>query len=454
MLYVKTEDLKVGMRLARPIYSRNGTLLYERNSKLTHQGIISVRNFRIIGLYILEPAEPVPPMTKEDLEFERFQTMSVFSIQDELTAITKKQDSKKLNALANQIIKMYGNLYHKINFMQNLRSRSDYIYKHSINTAILCALISHQLEFSFEEQMDVVTAALLHDIHKLFLPDELVEQEFRNQTIDTNDSHYAVVKKEVKEAQALLQSQVYISSNVKKIITQLHHNILSDNPLDEKQLLKGTKVLRVAEGFDGFTAMKSYTDPTSEVTALRALLADRRYEQEVVKALTESIHILAAGVCVTLTNGDKGIVIAENDNDVLRPVVLSFYNNSIMDLGLRTTFGKIQVLDVMKTMDNRFVMDEEVVDKFFGTGKGVIQIQLTPEEQEEREEAAKRAEEAAIKAEEDAKKLKETEKKAAKEAAISKLDYIDPFADDVADSDVNIDDLFDFGEFMDEDKSE
>ena len=218
MLYVKTEDLKVGMRLARPIYSRNGTLLYERNSKLTHQGIISVRNFRIIGLYILEPAEPVPPMTKEDLEFERFQTMSVFSIQDELTAITKKQDSKKLNALANQIIKMYGNLYHKINFMQNLRSRSDYIYKHSVNTAILCALISHQLEFSFEEQMDVVTAALLHDIHKLFLPDELVEQEFRNQTIDTNDSHYAVVKKEVKEAQALLQSQVYISSNVKKII--------------------------------------------------------------------------------------------------------------------------------------------------------------------------------------------------------------------------------------------
>ena len=144
--------------------------------------------------------------------------MSVFSIQDELTAITKKQDSKKLNALANQIIKMYGNLYHKINFMQNLRSRSDYIYKHSVNTAILCALISHQLEFSFEEQMDVVTAALLHDIHKLFLPDELVEQEFRNQTIDTNDSHYAVVKKEVKEAQALLQSQVYISSNVKKII--------------------------------------------------------------------------------------------------------------------------------------------------------------------------------------------------------------------------------------------
>ena len=51
MLYVKTEDLKVGMRLARPIYSRNGTLLYScAIQNLLHQGIISVRNFRIIGL--------------------------------------------------------------------------------------------------------------------------------------------------------------------------------------------------------------------------------------------------------------------------------------------------------------------------------------------------------------------------------------------------------------------
>ena len=40
MRFVKTDDLKPGMRLARPIYNKNGVLLYERNTKLSVQGIL------------------------------------------------------------------------------------------------------------------------------------------------------------------------------------------------------------------------------------------------------------------------------------------------------------------------------------------------------------------------------------------------------------------------------
>ena len=87
MLFVKTDKLKRGMRLARPIYNKDGVLLYERNSKLTVQGIQSIRTFGLIGLFILEPAEPVPPMTQEDIIFERFQTITVFLIKDELDKI-------------------------------------------------------------------------------------------------------------------------------------------------------------------------------------------------------------------------------------------------------------------------------------------------------------------------------------------------------------------------------
>jgi len=93
LIFVPTDDLKVGMRLAKPIYNKNGVLLYERNTKLTLQGIYSVKNFELIGLYILEPAEPLPPMTPEDIEFERFQTMAVFSIKDDLKSIKDGKNS-------------------------------------------------------------------------------------------------------------------------------------------------------------------------------------------------------------------------------------------------------------------------------------------------------------------------------------------------------------------------
>ena len=70
MQFVRSQDLKPGMRLAKPIYNKMGVLLYERNTKLTLQSINSIDNFGLIGIFILEPAEPVPPLSKEDLEFD------------------------------------------------------------------------------------------------------------------------------------------------------------------------------------------------------------------------------------------------------------------------------------------------------------------------------------------------------------------------------------------------
>lgn len=80
MLFVKVDDLRAGMRLGKPIYNKNGVLLYDRDTKLTMQAIYGIKNFGLLGLYILEPAEPVPPMTEDDITFERFQTMRSKSV--------------------------------------------------------------------------------------------------------------------------------------------------------------------------------------------------------------------------------------------------------------------------------------------------------------------------------------------------------------------------------------
>ena len=99
MIFVKADELKKGMRLAKPIYNKNGVMLYERDSRLTEQGIISIQNFGLIGIYVLEPAEPVPPMSAEDIEFERYQTMAVFAIKEILDAVSKQKPSEHSAAL-------------------------------------------------------------------------------------------------------------------------------------------------------------------------------------------------------------------------------------------------------------------------------------------------------------------------------------------------------------------
>ena len=177
MIFVRQEDLKVGMRLAKPIYDKKGVLLYERDSKLTAQGIESVHNFNIIGLYILEPAEPLPPLSEDDIFFEKFQTVSTFTIKDEWESIRTNNKTSGLNALVTQIVKNYGRLDHKVNFVQSLRSKEDMHYKHCLNVAILCALITHKMNVKLAEQNDTVTSALVHDIGKLDIPREIVSKK-------------------------------------------------------------------------------------------------------------------------------------------------------------------------------------------------------------------------------------------------------------------------------------
>ena len=359
MRFIKTEDLKTGMRLARPIYNKNGVLLYERNSKLTQQGIYSVRNFGLLGIFILEPAEPVPPMTRADIEFERFQTMCVFSIREELDAIAESGRAQRMEMIASNIIMNYGHLDERINFMQNLRSKEDYIYKHSLNVAILCAMIAHVMNMRVEEQMETVQAALVHDIGKImrFESDEAPEGA-------AIDKPMAV--REVA-GHDLLDTAFATRPNIKRICSQAQKTLASmqtGEDISSIRLVNGARVLAVAETYDRMTAMQFEEEPASEVAALKFLLDNPQvFHSKVVEALINSINILVPGVSVELNTGEKALVLAANEADILRPMILMFRDNSIVDLSDTDLYEDLEIKDIMRTLDNRHVMDMDLLKR-------------------------------------------------------------------------------------------
>lgn len=365
MLFVKTEDLKPGMRLAKPIYNKNGVMLYERNSKITSQGIISVNNFGLIGIYILEPAEPVPPMSEEDIEFERFQAMSVFTIREILDAYSNNEKEEKMYQFINELLKKYGSLHHKINFIQNLRSNEDYIYKHSLNTAILCALISSRLGLEFKSQLDLVAAALLHDVGGLSIPVQIK----RKRRVDLSDEEEQKISMCYQNSYQSFKDNLDLSPDIKRILTVSILMFHPELPAASNKLptVLGAEILKVANFFDNMTAMKFGEEPSSEIEAIRYLIENsEEFDKKVVDALIQSVNILSPGVCVEFTNGDKGLVITANDNNILEPFVLSFNDNKLYNLSDSAVARKFQIKDIMKTMDNRHVVDSELLSQYAG----------------------------------------------------------------------------------------
>ena len=355
MHFVRTEDLKTGMRLARPVYNKKSILLFDRNSLLSLQAIESIRNFGLIGVYVLEPAEPLPPMTQEDLEFERFQIKAVSSIEEELDRILKTGKQSRTQTIADMVLRNYGHLDEKINFYQNLRSLEDYVSRHSLNVAILCAMITHVMNIRREEQYHTVCAAILHDMGKSKKQDEVYygvaysrEDMLRN--CETQEEAYAVIE----------NAFATDGPGIRRICQQAARKQMDLFPEEGKEtrykMLAGANVLLVANRYDEITAMTLQGTAQSEVKAIQELLEHPEvYDPETVRALLKSINILPPGASVELSTGEKALVLNENEENVLRPTVVSFRDNSILDLSLPEN-NDIIIVDVMKTMDNRYIM--------------------------------------------------------------------------------------------------
>ena len=329
MLFVKVDDLKPGMRLGKPIYNKNGVLLYDRDTHLTAQAIVGIRNFGLLGIYILEPAEPVPPMTKDDINFERFQTMAVFSIREDLDLIASGKKDKGLDWLCSLVIKNYMGLGRKINFVQNLRSNEDFVYKHVLNVAILSAIIGGQMELPVGRVNTLVKAAILHDIGAL---------KFREKP-DGVDIPLDVRQAISDNSKEILDKYMDLDVDIAKLIYQMHE--LYCMPEDEPVP----------------AALKA----NSNVNIL--LVADA-YDRIVVNALIKAINILVPGVCIELNNGHTGLVIRENEDNIFEPLVLNFRNNQLYDLASAQMRDIMWITDVMKTMDNRIKLDSSLLEQY------------------------------------------------------------------------------------------
>ena len=365
MFFVKTEDLKVGMRLARPIFSHNGVLLFEQGSKITPASLTSISNFGLIGIYILDPAEPAPPMGKEDMEFERFQAAYVYQIQKELQTIVSTRKPSHLIGIIGAISKAYGHLDKKINFIQTPRTKEDYLYKHILNVTILCAMMAHQMNLRIDEVEDLLTAALLHDIGQLMMPKNR-SKELQEMDQNEDDEHLMQMASESRGFELI--DDIYGGRpNVKRICSQaarLREDLRNGNPPSVGKAVDGSLILFMANYYDKVTAVDVQADeaPSEVATVMEMTKKPEFFVPGTLRCLTDSIKIVSPGVSVELNSGEKAMVISENDRNILRPRLLMYRDNSIIDLEDAENLD-LEIADIMKSLDNRYVMDVKTLEQ-------------------------------------------------------------------------------------------
>lgn len=374
MQFIRSAELRPGLRIAKPIYNKDGVLLYERNSRLTIPAINSIRNFELIGIYILEPAEPVPPFTREDLEFEQAQTIYLFKLKELFEKIYKRQPLDKLEPLVDDIIKRYGNLTHRVNFNQNLRSAHDFMYKHATSVSILATMIGQHIDMPEEDFKALITAALFYGFGYRFLSKNVMDKDEEFTEYD-NKSKQSALEKGINYLNVSTDPIPFLP----KALRVAEYYILSNNPERKvehptEDVLLLAEILKVAVEFDMMTGMIMGHKPESEIIAMNSLRERKgEFNETIVNILAQCIHIIPAGASVDLNNNEKAVVLVENQKNYMQPVILRLRDNNVYDLSDPVVNRRIQIIDIMKTMDNRIEIDVDTI-KQFKADKRIIEI--------------------------------------------------------------------------------
>lgn len=303
--------LQPGLVLGEDVYSNSGSMLLPVGSVLTHKNITKLKDFEVPYVYIrddlLTGIKIVPMIDKKVRQVAEQQVAKMLlSVQE-----TKQLDINPLtlDGITEQLL---GQLLNKRELMLNLmdlHTRDNYTFVHSVNVCVLALMTGLTLNYSLADLLILGTGALLHDVGKEMIPDEVL-----NKPSKLNPKEYALIKNHAIYGYDLIRSAQKFGATTAKIALQHHeHYDGSGYPFG----LKGDKfhefaqIVAIADKFDALTTDRVYRKAYKAHEAYELCAASGNYlvKEKIMQAFLYNIAAYAPGTLVQLNNGQVGVVI-------------------------------------------------------------------------------------------------------------------------------------------------
>ena len=330
------EELRPGMRLVAPVTDGCGRMILKPGTELNrrvieilgrlHIGPVDVVEWREEGMALPQPAvvseivdresswhpgpfcsivDPLWDLFREHYDGwlmrlkRQFANLQRESNEAVVWAETEAIVSEitDLSLLAVQVLPC-------IHFMPR---QEGYLVHHSLHVSLLAAMMARLLDWKEEEVKEVALAALLHDVGKLQVPEEILHK-----TESLTPKEMRVVQGHAVLGFRLLQEAGVFPLSVLAGVLQ-HHERLdgSGYPISvgQAKMHAYSRVLAIADMYDAMTSKKMYGKQHNPFTAARELRRDMsrdRLDVPATRALLAQIHQFLLGQKVRLDNGSEG----------------------------------------------------------------------------------------------------------------------------------------------------
>ncbi len=363
IIRISINEAKVGMLIADDIYNSSNQLIFPADARLTEKAITRMRFHSIpyLRIYIeddSEEKEEAPVITapadirffeklRETEEFATFNeafTEVASTIESELNNIVRLKSDTHSETLLTGVRRILDSCRTGIQVFDLLHCTRNYdeiVFAHSLNVALISAVLGRWLSFPEDEISLLIKAAIYHDIGKLVIPQDIVEKAgplTEHETI-TMRSHtmrgYNILK------------NLSLDKRV-KLAAMMHHERCdgSGYPLGVKadQIDRFSKIISIADVYEAMTAPRKYRSARCPFAAVKIFESSglALYDTKYLMTFLEHITQCYIGYRVRLSNGTIGTIVYINRQYYSRPMIQ--VGNEYLDLSRISGLEIIEIL--------------------------------------------------------------------------------------------------------------
>ena len=360
--YMRTRQLKPGMKLDHPVVDRLGRNLVARGVPLDDYLIDSLIKLGIMSVYIQigEDAEekealPVSEKAKENIEKLRTEDRSKVtlsaSVRERVSTgiqfIYNNADSEEMTAATETIADDLMNAINNNDAIaidsSALKTSDEYTFKHSVDVATIAMIVAKQQGLSSKEIHEIGVTGLLHDIGKTRIPLSVL-----NKPGKLNDEEFAIMRQHSTYSYQMIKDKPEFTPGICLGVLQHHEKINGKGyPLGvtEEKICPYARILAVADIYDALVTERPYKKAYSQRDAIEMIMSmTMELDITAMKSFMESMILYPVDSIVELSNGEKARVVKNIPHYILRPTVVGLTSGKVYELGEDLSCANIIIL--------------------------------------------------------------------------------------------------------------
>ncbi len=206
-------------------------------------------------------------------------------------------------------------------WLSRVREKDEYTYSHSVRSAVWAILFGRHIGMPKTELDILAMGVLLKDIGKTRLPEHLINKEQR--TASEQSAYEKFVEYGVDILRELPDVKPRVTSVVKTHCERINGSGFPHHLRGDKIPLLG-KIAGIVTYYDEITNPRTERQPLSPSKAVAKLYDQRgiEFQEELVVEFIRAIGLYPTGTLVELSTGEVAVVVEQNFERRLKPIVM------------------------------------------------------------------------------------------------------------------------------------